>query len=621
MAKKKTVSEYPRTRIVWFTSNVFGADGKVIITLNQVKDAIQKHSTSLKRYAVEMHDKDVHDEESIKDREARRSRLYIETYKGYAKQMGLAEDHGTPDAPNPSGYAYDAQCVAKTKAYQDWLCPERKVGDPKEIHIHCALELKNARCLDEIARWFGLPVNLFDKVTGRHAFEDCAEYLVHAKQPEKYQYDPKTVWANFDYPEWLENQKILDIQHGKYRIGKDEIYDMVNDVYRGKMTLQDVKEKLTFPVYANNWNLFQKARNEYLYENAPMPAPRQTFYVDTRGGIAMGSSRGKTVCSKALCKLLAKGLMEEKGLSKKVIEENMKKPIDMLQDYIYVLGKKNVTWQKYDGQPILMVDDKDGNEMLKACGDNSGVKTLLEEFPTKFSENRKYGDTVCVAKYIVINGIVPFSTFCAQLAGVKEEVNGNNGDRYVTYKDPVTQYYRRMAWVIVLTEDQIAMYFNDGMLNDTEEFQQYKIIKQISGNMRRLVNTVDVGVQNEIEEKTFAPLIEKSKAYDKKKSEDSKAHSINDAPDDVKHFGEEVSGNLPELWTVEPTLPDGKGGYKKVGNNTPKIHYPENWRYNYSLYNSDQLSYDDFKKWALMSGMTESDFDSEVIYHEPAKAY
>lgn len=73
----------------------------------------------------------------------------------------------------------------------------RSDGTKKPQHIHIFLEFKKKVDLNVVAKVLGLKPNyVIPTKRGRYGKENALAYLVHAKQPEKHQYDKKEVWCN-----------------------------------------------------------------------------------------------------------------------------------------------------------------------------------------------------------------------------------------------------------------------------------------------------------------------------------------------------------------------------------------------------------------------------------------
>ena len=511
----------PRARIMWFCTNCYGADGSTILTIQTAKQICEQRASQIEKYAMVLHDRDVHDEDSLANRESHYKQTYLETYKKLAIQNNIQVD-----TSSPSGYVYNAYCEKEARRWADFFYPTKQLGDSKEIHVHVLLKFKNARSLDEIARWFGVPMNMINILKGQNTFENAAKYLIHKDQSEKFQYESSCVIASFDYPEWLDNQVVKDILHKKYRISSEDLNDIVNRVATEGLSLSEAEEMVSTPVFLRHKKLFQDARQLYIYNYMEMPFLRNVFYVDANGL----SGAGKSIASKALCKQFAR----EYGA-------DITKGFDSLKDYIYKAGGKGVAWQRYDGQPIVLIDDREAYDMLQEFGGHDGVKNLLDPFPAKDSLNIKYGDVVVVAKYIVVNGIQSYEDFVNGLNGTYKTRDGLT----VESDNDVTQYHRRITGIVKITEDDIVeLLFNKGIMRGTREYQQYECIKITQYNFQRAMERLEGNALVQIESRTFDELVSTTHCIEDNLS--NKISEVDAIPDEFENYGKVISPD--EVW-------------------------------------------------------------------------
>jgi len=528
MATKK--SKWPRARQLWFCTNVYALNGKKILDLDECEKICQSKSKLIEKFVIGMHDLDKHDAESIKERESHRKQLYMERYQAYAEERGIAKSEASE-----SGYVFDAVCKQNAEADVDFYYPTKNIGDDKELHIHCFIQLKYARYIDQIANWFDIPVTMIDVKSGHHVFEDCASYLVHAKQPEKHDYRDvisSHIRANFDYQEWLENQAVLDILHEKYHMHIDDLNDIVNKVATEGMHLSTVEGLISTPIFLRNKKLFRDARDHYIYNHMEMPSNRFVFYVDAQGQ----SGAGKTIATQALCKQFARDY-----------GANINLDVGQLNEYIYKAGGKGVAWQRYDGQPIVYIDDREAIDLLMEFNGHDGIKNLFDPYPQKEAVNIKYGDAIIVAKYIIINGIQPFEEF---VNGLNGSYTTKDGIRVESDKDRA-QYTRRIHSVVkIYTEEEIVeLLFNSGIMRNTREYERYESIKTTAMNFQKLVERFDGDARVQIETKTFDALIRETKAIEERAN--GKIVSIDAIPSEFVHYGEELDPFDNPRWLKE----------------------------------------------------------------------
>src|SRR5699024_341913 len=116
---------------------------------------------------------------------------------------------------------------------------------PKANHIHGFIELTKKRDLNVIAGWIGIEPQYLEIPKGRYGRENMLAYLVHAKNPEKYRYDPEEVhtfdtWDYMDYYKehyrsWEEFRATTSVKQSNTKLDW-----LVKQVQLGKLTMSDI---------------------------------------------------------------------------------------------------------------------------------------------------------------------------------------------------------------------------------------------------------------------------------------------------------------------------------------------------------------------------------------------
>lgn len=75
-------------------------------------------------------------------------------------------------------------------------------GEPKKKHFHCILTFSNSTTSEIVAKTLKVEEQYVNKI--RTTTKSAMLYLVHRNNPEKYQYSPEQVVANFDYLEYID---------------------------------------------------------------------------------------------------------------------------------------------------------------------------------------------------------------------------------------------------------------------------------------------------------------------------------------------------------------------------------------------------------------------------------
>ena len=76
-------------------------------------------------------------------------------------------------------------------------------GKPKPPHFHAVLTFTNAKSIKTIADGIGVEMQYVEKI--RTTTKSARLYHIHRNNPEKYQYPPEDVHANFDYVSYVDD--------------------------------------------------------------------------------------------------------------------------------------------------------------------------------------------------------------------------------------------------------------------------------------------------------------------------------------------------------------------------------------------------------------------------------
>lgn len=104
--------------------------------------------------------------------------------------------------------------------------------EPKGKHFHIVLTFSNATTIGAVAKGLGVECQYVNKI--RTTTKSARLYLVHRNDPEKYQYDPKEVVANFNYVEYVDGCKpkvkreTIAERIANWEIKQYNIYDYVS---------------------------------------------------------------------------------------------------------------------------------------------------------------------------------------------------------------------------------------------------------------------------------------------------------------------------------------------------------------------------------------------------------
>lgn len=524
--KSKSKVYYPSGTILHISTHIHKKDGGFYLKEETVKEVLEKRKDFYETYAYIIHDKDIYNGEGVEEREDVRNKLFIARCSFYGVINNLPEDE-----TQKTGYSLPEEVIKNIWAGIDNDAPAVKVGDVKTPHFHIILQLTKSRKIDEVARWFGIDPEFIEIKKGNTALSNALTYLVHGHDKNKYQYNPEEVIANFDYVNDLEERLVKEALHNRYHVGVDDINDVIAEVADNGLSLKKVKETLSSPVYMRNKRLFEKAREEYILTKMKMPPVREVFFIDsepkTPEDVEKGVGRGrvgKTACTHALAKLFAADRFDA----------DITQDYEDLTDYIYDTGDAKVALDKYDGQPILVINEMSGKDMRLAFGGINGVKEMLDPFPTKQAKNVKYGSVSVMAQYIIINSIQTQEKFLDELAGGHMK----DGEYIEGEKQAMEQFIGRI-WVRVhiINSETMKLYFNKGIFDDTDEYLKFYETKNIKANFGEFKRKLSGEALAVVEAHVLQDINKKVLAYETSHQEKDKIADADKVTEYIQNYG------------------------------------------------------------------------------------
>lgn len=376
-----------------------------------------------------------------------------------------------------------------------------KIGELKPPHWHVVIKCDNAIELDTIAKWLGIPPQYIDVPKGRGAFLDCVQYLTHESDKEqakgKYLYADDEVKASFDFREELTKREEKKLKYGTDLDAKNQMrYDVL---YNGK-TLYECRKSDPL-LYLDDCMTLEKLRHKYLAEVAAMPLLRINFYIDGDGGM------GKNTASK----LLAKVLFPDK-----------EKPY-------FEVGASGVAFQHYDGEPVIIWNDKRASNFISDFG-RAGTFDMLDIHPTDSVQNVKYGSTRLINQFNIINGVESYKEFLDGLAGEYTDKSG----KFHQAEDK-SQSFRRIPIVICLREESFDCLINKGVATGSREFEQYIEYKNMVGSFAKLAQRLEGKAQLAVAKNMLNVALEGVEKI--KQNESQKISDIESIPAEFKDYG------------------------------------------------------------------------------------
>lgn len=147
---------------------------------------------------------------------------------------------------------------------------QMEVIDPVQEHVHGVVTLSKKRDINVVAQWIGLETQYVESPKkGRYGKENMLAYLIHAKQPDKYQYDPHEVrtFGTFDYIGYWEAKKPAWDRHKstvQTKQNKISAHWLVKQVQQGYLSKKDIMKNDAYrEIYADNMPLINDAIQFY----------------------------------------------------------------------------------------------------------------------------------------------------------------------------------------------------------------------------------------------------------------------------------------------------------------------------------------------------------------------
>lgn len=380
----------------------------------------------------------------------------------------------------------------------------KKIGIKKPRHHHIVLRTTRNTEVEKIAEWLDIAPQFIDLPKGRgNQFLDCVQYLTHESEKEqskgKHRYPDEKVIANFDWRTAIDEYVKEKERYGSK--GKKD-YFRHSVLYQG-MTLREVKTT-DEDAYLEDIDKLKKLRLDYLQRWATMPSIKINFYVEGSGGI------GKGTVSRLLAKALYPDMAEE--------------------DIIFPVGGTNVTFEGYDGEPVMIWNDRRSVSFVRDFG-REQFFDMFDSHPTGSRFNVKNSSVRLTNTINIVNGVEPFKDFLDGLAGEYKDRDG-----IVHKSEDKSQSYRRFPIIICLKENDFDLLINKGFANNTREYLQYIEHKRIKGNFAKIIQALDGEALTLIANQSLKPVVNETKKL--LQLDETKISDVNDIPDEFKSYGQ-----------------------------------------------------------------------------------
>ena len=331
---------------------------------------------------------------------------------------------------------------------------EADLGKPKGVHWHIVLETsKGLMPVSTIAKWLGIPESMVEVPKGRGAFIDCVEYLRHSDIKQelkgKYVYAADEVKANFD---WETEVTEMVLRKTKYEKPLSQADFLKNEVLYNGMRLSEVQDR--YPsIYMKEQTVFDRLRMKYLTEKAPLPVSRVNFYIEGKSGY------GKDTMARSIAR----------GLFSDMAGKND-------EDIFFEIGGDKVTFDGYDGQPVIIWSEFRADTFVRTLGGYETVLGAIDIIPKNNRHHKKFGAVKLVNAMNIVTSTQPYAEF---LRGLIPE----------TDPDP-SQANRRFPLIIPIHMKDFDILINSGYL-DADTYSDYTAYRNIVGSFGEMARRLN----------------------------------------------------------------------------------------------------------------------------------
>lgn len=371
----------------------------------------------------------------------------------------------------------------------------KTINDLKPIHWHIVLEVPNKIKVSVIAKWLGIPENQIEVPNDRgktpiHArgaekvFLECVGYLTHAdirqQALDKTVYDDSEVNANFDWRTEVDAAELIRKKYGK-EISEKQWYR--NEVLTNGLRPKDMARNLLMTTaYTEDFMMLDKLRKKYLRDFAPMPSTRFNYYIY--------SEEGRT----------------GKGLISRAFARSLYPEIDDDDDLYFNVGGDKVSFDGYDGQPVIIWNDIRPYQLISIFGDRGNMLDSLDIHPVRKDEHIKFGKLCLTNTVNIFNGIMPYVEFFDGLAG---EYTDRNGMKIRSELGQKEQVYGRFPMVIPISAEDFSIMINAGIMKKGA-FTEYYEHRKVIAHFRKVHETLSAReeVVKKLDAKMVKPLVE-----------------------------------------------------------------------------------------------------------------
>lgn len=295
-------------------------------------------------------------------------------------------------------------------------------NEPIAAHVHVMLEFKNPKSITSLSNQINDKKQYFENMTkqGKHGIDNGFCYLIHVTKnaQDKYQYDPSSVIANFNYLDFI-SSKVKEAQQKRY-CGQGIVKHVINDYINGRITrteailLAKKYNPLLIPTIGKKMDdidaELQRVNLEiWCRQKKKEHKPKEILWLYGTAGA------GKTWSAEILAKYAYK-------------KDSFK------------MGSTRDPFQEYAGQHLIILDDFRPDTIKY-----EDLLRLIDPYNYEVQLPTRYHDSPLLADTIIIT--TPYSPpeFYREQRGINRRI------------DKFSQLARRLSYVVQMAANQITL--------------------------------------------------------------------------------------------------------------------------------------------------------------------
>lgn len=286
----------------------------------------------------------------------------------------------------------------------------------EEPHIHIFAHFLHGREVDAVAKKLNIAAQYLEKWDKR--IDNGFAYLAHRTPDAKedYQYSPNEVIANFDYAAWLSQYEAKQQKQGKHPSHKGDIDHLLDCLYVGVLTREDVEKQLSGSQYA-----------KYHKKIDDVCAKRMQDVAKQRNS----ERKAKDEKVKVVWVFGPAGTGKTRFAKEQAAKQD---------EHYYITGSSRDPFQRYNCEDVIIYDEARPGDIAF-----SDLLKLLDPYGEDVAAPSRYFDkSICASTFYITSPYSPLDYYKKIM-----------GDGWAFQTDKYEQLLRRLTLVIQITEESI----------------------------------------------------------------------------------------------------------------------------------------------------------------------